>query len=306
VFAALAAVTIWAAIQQAHGGPLPAPPAYPGFPAFPLTHLWFLYVLLWFYAAALALRALARAVDRQGRLGALADRLVGWAMGTPLVFLMLAAPAAITLYLTPGWMMWFGTPTPDSSLVPNVAASAAYFTAFGFGWLLQRRTDLLPTLRARWPLTLAVAILASAAGLAITGPAPLLTPSATGLAKAAFAVTYACASWAWTFALIGLALRFFDGHSPARRYLADSSYWLYIVHLPLIVALQTIVAPYAWPWPVKFAIILGVAFPVMLASYELLVRHTFIGAMLNGRRIPWRRPKPAALPVAADSRHAGA
>jgi fucose 4-O-acetylase-like acetyltransferase len=144
VFAALAAVTIWAAISQAHGKPLPAPPAYPGFPAFPLTHLWFLYVLLWFYAAALALRGLARAVDRQGRLGAFADRIIGWTMGTPLVFLVLAAPAAITLYLTPGWLMWFGVPTPDSSLVPNAAASTAYFTAFGFGWFLQRRTSPAP------------------------------------------------------------------------------------------------------------------------------------------------------------------
>ena len=34
----------------------------------------------------------------------------------------------------------------------------------------------------------------------------------------------------------------------------------------------------------KFAVILGVAFPLMFASYQLLVRHSFIGAILNGPR----------------------
>jgi len=59
LFASIVAVTIWAAIAGAHGQPLPPPPKYPGFPAFPLTHLWFLYLLLWFYAAILALRGAA-------------------------------------------------------------------------------------------------------------------------------------------------------------------------------------------------------------------------------------------------------
>lgn len=38
-----------------------------------------------------------------------------------------------------------------------------------------------------------------------------------------------------------------------------------------------------WPALIKFTIILVVAIPPMLASYHLLVRFTFIGAVLNGR-----------------------
>jgi hypothetical protein len=34
-----------------------------------------------------------------------------------------------------------------------------------------------------------------------------------------------------------------------------------------------------------------VGFALMFASYELCVRHTFIGAILNGRRVPWRTAK---------------
>ena len=286
LFAAILAVTIWGAVAGAHGGPLPPAPKYPGFPAFPLTHLWFLYLLLWFYAAILVLKAGATALDRGGALGRGADRVVGAFVSTPLALPVLAAPAALALYFTPDWAMWFGVPTPDSSLVPNLAAAVAYFSAFGFGWLLHRRVDRLAALRKNWPINLALGAAFSIAGLAITGPAPLLAASTPGLAKAAFAATYALAQWSWAFALIGLALRFLDAYSATRRYIADASYWIYLVHLPLIMALQVAVSQLAWPWPVKFALILGVAFPLMLGSYQLFVRRTLIGAILNGRRVP--------------------
>jgi hypothetical protein len=50
-------------------------------------------------------------------------------------------------------------------------------------------------------------------------------------------------------------------------------------------ALQVAVSSLDWPWPVKFAAILAVAFPVLFASYQLLVRYSVIGTVLNGRRI---------------------
>jgi glucan biosynthesis protein C len=94
------------------------------------------------------------------------------------------------------------------------------------------------------------------------------------------------AIWTTTFAVIGLALRFLSGFSATRRYLADASYWLYLIHLPILMALQVAVSALDWPWPVKFATILGIAFPLMFASYQLLVRDSIIGAVLNGRRMP--------------------
>jgi peptidoglycan/LPS O-acetylase OafA/YrhL len=75
-----------------------------------------------------------------------------------------------------------------------------------------------------------------------------------------------------------------SGFSPARRYAADASYWLYLVHLPIVIALQVAVSRLDWPWPVKFAAILVVVFPLLFASYQLLVRSSFVGAVLNGRR----------------------
>ena len=294
---AIVAVTIWAAIAAAHGGPLPAAPKYAGFPAFPLTHLWFLYLLLWLYAATLAVRAIVVRLDGAGRLRAAIDRLVRLAATHPAGLLALAAPSALAFLATPHWLPWFGIPTPDSSLVPNLAAVVSYFSAFGFGWLAHRQPEILASWRRLWSANLALALGFTVAELALLGLTPAVHPP-TEAARLALAALYPLAAWCWTFALIGLAERYLSDFSAARRYIADASYWLYLVHMPIVMALQVMVAPLDWVWPVKFAVILGVAFPLMLASYQLLVRHSFIGAILNGPRESRSRASQNA-PIAA-------
>jgi glucan biosynthesis protein C len=101
--------------------------------------------------------------------------------------------------------------------------------------------------------------------------------------------------WSATFAVIGMAVRFFSGQSPVRRYLADASYWIYLTHLPLVMALQVLVAELSWPWPVKFVFILGSALVILLGSYQLLIRHSPIGAWLNNRRRSESPAKAARL-----------
>jgi peptidoglycan/LPS O-acetylase OafA/YrhL len=105
------------------------------------------------------------------------------------------------------------------------------------------------------------------------------------------------AGWAWTFAMIGLALRFLSGYNAVSRYVADASYWIYLIHMPIVVGLQGLVSTLDWAWPVKLAVILGVSMPVMFASYHLLVRYTIIGEILNGKRAP--RPTLALDPSRA-------
>ena len=69
-------------------------------------------------------------------------------------------------------------------------------------------------------------------------------------------------------------------------YLADASYWIYLIHLPVVMAIQVVMSRLHWPWLVEFALTLSIAMALLLASYDLLVRNTFIGARLNGRRKP--------------------
>jgi len=275
------------------GAPPPPPPTY-DWTNFPLTHLWFLYVLTLFCAAALILRAPFAALDRNGGWGRVVDRLTGALIGwwTPAV---LAAPLALAMWLDPQWIAFFAVPTPDEGLVPDTAALVGFGLAFGLGFLLDRRRDLLDRIAAWSPLFLIVAVAAGVgAWILIGGPniAPMAEPTAD---KALAAGVVALAVYASALAAMGLCLRFLSGVSAVRRYLADASYWVYILHLPLVMLAQVWVQDWTGPWGLKLAgVSLGV-FAVCLVSYELMVRHTFMGRWLNGRRVPWRRVRQPAL-----------
>jgi len=301
LLAAIIAASVYGGFMATGHMPKAPPPApHPPPLALPLTHLWFLYVLLWLYAATLALRAVVLRLDATGRFRARVDALVAGLAESPLAPVILAAPAVAAFQFGGPWRQWFGVATPDNSLIPNLQAAAQYFTAFGFGWLLHRQPGLINTWARRWTLNLALAIALTAACLAMVGVAPYLGLAQPGLKTAAYAGAYAVAMWAWTFAVIGLALKFLSGESPIRRYIADSSYWLYLIHLPLVMALQALVVRLDWPAEAKIVTVLGIAFPLMFASYQLMVRHSFIGAILNGRRAPKaaRRGERLAMEIA--------
>jgi peptidoglycan/LPS O-acetylase OafA/YrhL len=274
-------------VAAKNGGTLPPSPPPPAMNAqnFPLTHLWFLYVLTMFYAGALMLRGLFAWLDRRGYALRHVDALLPYLLH-PLGLVALAAPAALALAFTPKWPMWFGVPTPDTGLVPNLAALVAYGCAFAAGWLLQRQPTLLARIADARLAYLGIALAASGLCLWLVGATPVLSPAPEDATKWVYAGAYALAGWAWALALLGLALRHVNGYSPVRRYLADASYWIYLVHLPLVMALQALTFSLRLPWWLEYPALLAVAMALMLASYELLVRHGRIGEWLNGKRVP--------------------
>lgn len=295
LFAAFLAAVVYGVYAQT--GQLPKPPPHdPHAPplAFPLMHLWFLYLLLIFYSCVLAARwgVIRLGQPMRARLMGGFDRLVRGTVQNRAGLVLLAAPATLAFVAYKPWLEWFGPPASDQSLIPVWPGFIAYFMAFGFGWLLHRQLGLLETLAKRWRFNLAAALVLMTALIAWIGLTPVIHPWPMGPEKLGYALSYELACWSATFAIIGLALRFFAAESPVRRYIADSSYWLYLVHLPIVLALQGAVARLDWPAEAKILLILGVAFPVMLGSYELMVRHTFVGAILNGRRVPRTPRKP--------------
>lgn len=298
VLAGIIAVLLWK-VAIDNGGSLPkdGPPPPPfTLETFPLTHLWFLWVLLIFYAVLLIFRGVL-SLDRSGVVGRAADRLTG-AMVGPWTPAVLAAPLALAFWLKPNWSAFFGVPTPDTGFVPNAVALTAFGAAFGFGVMLDRRRDLLARIANLWPVFTVVGLGAGIGAYVLTGgPTIRLEPVTDPALKAASACVYAFAIYATTLAAVALSLRFASRHSAVRRYLADASYWIYIVHLPLVMAGQVLLLESPWPWFVKLAAVVAGVLAISLVTYELLVRHTFMGRWLNGRRVPWRKPVSALAPA---------
>ena len=254
-------------------------------------HLWFLWFLLWLVAG---FAAVAVVIDwREGRHG----------HQTPRVWPRRLMWALVPLTLLPQLAMgdWGRHPHfgPDTStgLIPVPHVLVYYAVFFAFGALLYDRRDrhgemMVDTLGRHWKVLLPLTI------VAILPPALILTfaegnPS-WGLASIA-QVTY---TWAMIVALMGAFRALLSRERRGVRYLSDSSYWLYLAHLPLIIVVQAWIQHWNLPSGVKFAgLTIGVS-AVLLVTYQLFVRYTPIGTMLNGKRTRPRR-SPEAEPSEA-------
>ncbi len=286
MFVAFIALFIWGLYVQL--GFLPEGGGPP-----PLTHMWFLYVLMIFYVAALAARPLLSALDKIAPWSKAVDGGVGALLATPLGAVILGGAVAAAMVLAPTVVpIWFGVPSPDHGLIPNTPALTAYGLAFALGWSMQRKNHGFAALKAQASIYLIAAVALTAYCLSIVGFAPNMTQQLDAAQMWMFSFAYGVGMWAWIFGLIGLTLKLFSGESAAVRYVADASYWIYIIHLPIVVALQIWMSQWQIMAELKFVLILAMSLPIMLASYHLLVRGSFIGWMLNGRMR--RKAKPPA------------
>jgi hypothetical protein len=256
------------------------------------AHLWFLYYLVLFYSAALAARAVfSRVIDRGGQVRRALDVLVRLIMGGLWAPVVLAAPlAAWFIFQRDDWASWFGI-YPPTDIVPDATAFIGHGLAFALGWLLHRQPRVLLDLEKSWIVYGVAAIALTVACARIAGLTPQWEPHLEGRTLLVYAGLYAVASWCWILAFVGAAERFLSSPSPARRYIADSSYWLYLMHLPVLVVFGVVFQSLGWHWTIEYTLTLAGTLALLLLSYHAMVRFTFIGAILNGRRHP-RPPRP--------------
>jgi surface polysaccharide O-acyltransferase-like enzyme len=248
-----------------------------------LIHLWFLYDLLLLYGAALvALPLLRRSPNgvRQ-RVEATFSRLVTSVWGP------FACSAATAFTLVPMSIPGLDTST---SFIPPLRILIAYSVFFAFGWLLYTRRDLLKAFgpRCRWQLLTGAVF--GGLYLCVVVRLPFEDAASNhfvGIGTASVAI------WLLIFGITGLFVRYVDRPSPVVRYLADASYWMYLVHLPLTIWIPGLLADAALPAVVKFSIVLSVTVCLTVWTYDSFVRSTPAGALLNGRRYPRALPRSA-------------
>lgn len=244
----------------------------------PLGHLWFLYYLLLFYALATGAIWIMRQLSWHAAVARIADAAVNNLARRHVLTVLMPLPVAIVLARDADWMPWTGIPSPLAGPIPEPAALVAFGSAFWLGWLLYRQRQLLEVWAASWGFHAALAAATSAASIWML--------QAGDLPRLPYALVYVFSGWSWTLAITGFCIRRLSAPSQRWRYLADASYWMYLVHLPIVMALQVVVMQWPLHWTIKFPLIVGVAFGLLLASYRYLVRGTFVGAWLNGRRYP--------------------
>lgn len=245
------------------------------------SHLWFLYYLAMITALTLAARRLVTATGAwRAVLVRQTDSWVAWLAASPMSLGVLVAPTALTLWFMRSW----GMDTPDQSLRPHVPALVLYGGFFVLGWLLSRQRGWLDAFIRITPQRCLLATLGIASILLLGDIERDPGHPHFQLAHATYAVGYATTMWSLVLLTLGAFKKFCRRPSAVIRYVADSSYWMYLIHLPIVVWLQVAVAELALPWWLKLAFITLVTVAVSLLTYDLVVRSTWLGALLHGRR----------------------
>ncbi len=261
----------------------------------PMAHLWFLWYLLLMYGSLLVFRFLGttrigvalRSVSGGPALG----RRIGGCIYSraPLV---LVVAAAVLLAVRGG---------DESKPIwpPNVPDLLYGLIFFWYGYGLWARRWLLEGLQGRR----ALAGLWGAGMLAYGVHVIAMGALDQGQAGAVMAVTvilntlaYGSAAALLSLALVGSFEAIF--RTPRRwvRWMADSSYWIYLMHLPLVSLLTfwlahldaagrlTSLTGFNWGAELKFSLAFVATSAVGMVTYRYLVRYTPLGTLLNGKR----------------------
>ena len=264
-----------------------------------VAHLWFLYYLLLMYAALIGFRLLGRLRRSPASVGGAGrpslGRYIGNAVYTRLPLLMTLA-AVILLVVRAG-----DQSRPIWPLnVPDVLYGSLFFF-YGYG--LYARRKLIDSLRGTGSLAALWAIGTAMFFIHLVLVGAMDESSKQGVDGETIAflwlvgtVFYGASAVLFSLGLVGIFERLLRSYRTWVRWLADSSYWIYIVHLPVVTFLTFYLAHldrqgrleyltgFSWSAELKFLAACVVTTVLGLVTYRYLVRYTLLGTLLNGKR----------------------
>ena len=238
---------------------------------FSFWHLWFLYYLLFFYLVVVFIKLLQKktgTVFTDIKLVGLLRKWKRWLYTPyPLIFTILVIGFLILRAVNGG---------EDKPFWPPNWADLIYAAVFFFyGYGLYHSRELIEKLKSTKFLVLLLGIGFLAIGYCILN----------GLdgGEREF-ISYGVATTNLSLGFIGLTERFLRSVNVTISWLVDSSYWTYILHLPVVCGITFYLFDFDW-WPEgEFLIACVLTSFICFVSYQLLVRYTFIGSLLNGKR----------------------
>ncbi|OBQ46011.1 acyltransferase family protein [Tamlana sp. s12] len=230
-------------------------------------HLWFLYYLAIITFVSVGLGLLFK------KLPSISNHIsnsFSWIIQKPLLRILIFAGLTAIVY----FIMGTSSVATSTSFILDFNTFIYYFIFYMVGWVLFKSKHLLGTMmHFDWISTV----------LGIT----LFTVhffNYDAFNYETHIILKSIMIWLFAFGIMGLFIRFGSNHSATMRYVSDSSYWVYLIHLPLTAIIPSFI--YDWPLPatVKFLLVLISTGIICFVSYHFLVRGTFIGNFLNGRK----------------------
>jgi len=281
---------------------------------FATMHLWFLWNLLLMVGLFIMLakpsivlaplfRFLARLglrfdVSRLDRLGVQFRNPKIWLLTIPI------SAAASLLMQEP----IFGADSLQS-LIPKPATFVFYTCFFFFGAFLYQQGVAV---RRWWTIALLPAAITFCIGFLLLreyaaeakpfthGELPELVWMFSNRLTAISALAETAFAWLTCFGMMGLFRWLLSRPSFTVRYLSDASYWIYLAHLPLIIVAHWLVVDWPISYHLKYVLACVGVTVVLVISYQLFIRYTFIGNVLNGPRTRRNsQPRPAATQSAS-------
>lgn len=240
--------------------------------SFTPRHLWFISYLLMISLVAIGIWL---AIQRAPAVGSAINRGFARLLRSWWAVPALASVSAAILITKTGWV---AGGSAASSLVPAPTLFAYYSLFFLFGWLLSGQSNLIEELkRGAW--------LRLGAGALIAVPAFLLfydngdftgnvgTPGVLAEIDelrlyGLFTVGIVC--WLTLFGIWGVLARYVRKESRVLRYLSDASFWIYLVHIPFLVALQSTLSTTDLAIPVRWGLAVSGTLALALGTYALV------------------------------------
>ena len=250
-----------------------------------LGHLWFLYYLCFFYLLIPLCQFLVK------RSQAIAPGL-GRLLASPTALVLFGLYTAATLWPFHGGQVHEGF----IFLKPHLPSLIYYGSFFVLGYVFHFFRDSLQMFSRYVPWCAALAFFLFPLSLYATHLEHSALAPAFGNHLAAVIVHGLC-TWTLIYLFIGSALRFFDYESPWILYISQSSYWVFLVHMPVICFAGWWMVQYDLPAEFKFLCVTSFTAVVCFVTYHYAVQKTWVSVFLNGRRFdlhwPWQERQPA-------------
>jgi hypothetical protein len=207
-----------------------------------LQHLWFLWYLLVFVTLAPPVASI---------LGLLLTKIGGQHLtkATAISLRWGWAPLALALVSVAGLILSGSSPGCPPNAMQSIVGSVPdvflrydsdwpYFLIYFLGgWVLYAFRDLLDRVGSIWLPTSAIGLAAYAASSALAGHGPgdfLRGPQQISAALLARHAVFAVAVAYTTFGFLGFFQRYLNRPTRVGRYLADTAFWIYLVHQDLL------------------------------------------------------------------------